>query len=196
MIALLSLLSIAVSPAQGCSDVFFLEKNQISNYVRYSRSHGVTHISTPALNFVLDLEKNGFGKTIYSDDLEPSKVFMLYSYKSSQNLHIYRICEKDMDDDLIIGPVVKDTSKLVGYKIDINDIHRFNKHLADTNFNMFGIDADALRAEISKERENQILEQRQKHVEDWEKKSFLSKFNYYLTFMFYVFIIMALFSRC
>ena len=195
MIALLSLLSVAVFPAQGCSDVFFLEKNQISNFVRYSRSRGATHVSTPALNFVLDLEKNGFGKTIYSDDLEASKVFMLYAYKSSQNLHIYRICEKDMDVSLIIGPIVKDTTKFVGYKIDINDIHRFDKHLADTNFNMFGNDVDALKAEISKERENQILEQRQKHVEDWEKKPFLSKCSYYLTFMFYVLIVLALFSR-
>ena len=101
-----------------------------------------------------------------------------------------------MDDDLIIGPVVKDTTKFVGYKIDINDIHRFNKHLADTNFNMFGNDADALRAEISKERENQILEERQKQVEDWEKKPFLSKCTYYLSFMFYALIISALFSRC
>lgn len=212
MIALLSLLSIAGSrelhlPKMGCSDVFFLEKNQISNYVRYSKSHGVTHISTPALNFALDLEKNGFGKMIYDSDLlyrsygrgileETTTAIMLYGYKSSKNLHIYRICSKGMDESLMVGPFLSDAEKfhLIGYKINITDINRLNKHLADKDFKLFGNDANALRAELAIERmdrhKNELLERVRARAEEWEKKSFISKvFNYWWMMLTVLFII-------
>ena len=202
MLTLLSVLSIAVLPTYpGCSDVFFLEKNQISHYVRYSRSRGETHVSTPALNFALDLQKNGFGKIIYDSDPIADNI-MLYAYRSSQNLHIYRICSKDMDESLMVGPILSDSEKnhLIGYKISINDINRLDKHLADNSFKLFGNDADVLRAEVNKERaerrRNKLLERVRMRAEEWEKRTFLSKAFNYLVYLMWGLIIISMFKCC
>ena len=202
MLALLSMLSVAVlSTHPGCSDVFFLEKNQISHYLRYSRSRGETHVSTPALNFVLDLQKNGFGEIIYDSDGVDGNI-MLYAYKSSQNLHIYRICSKHMDKSLMVGPILSESEKihLIGYKISINNIYRLDKHLADNNFKLFGNDADALRTEVNKERverrRNKLLERVRMRAEEWEKRTFLSKAFNYVVYLMWGLIIISLFKRC
>ena len=197
MFALLSILSIVIFPTLGCSDVFFLEKNQITKYVRYSRYRGGTHISTPALDLGIDLEKNGFGKMIYNDKININDVFMLYAYKSSQNLHIYRICPENINEELIIGPIVSDTKIFVGYKIDINDTKRFDKHLADNNFNLFGKDVNALKKEIADERyeqrKKQIAEQRELNEMEWKKKTFIYKISYYFGYFVLLLIITSFF---
>jgi hypothetical protein len=202
MFVLLSVLSIGVLSTQpGCSDVFILEKNQISNYVRYSRSRGETHVSTPALNFALDLQKNGFGKILYGSDRVDGNL-MLYAYKSSQNLHIYRICSNSMDESLMVGPILSGFEKihLVGYKISINDINRLDKLLADNNFKLFGNDADALRVEVANERterrRNKLLERVRMRAEEWEKRTFLSKAFNYVVYLMWGLIIISIFKCC
>ena len=41
-----------------CSDKLFFEKNQISQYTRYSHTRVHTKSSVPALDWVMDLQKN------------------------------------------------------------------------------------------------------------------------------------------
>ena len=148
-----------------CSDKLFFEKGHVTSYRRRSRRNGYTRTSTPALDMVIDLQKNGFGTIIYNEEIGDDNVLMLHAYRSNQNLHIYRICpstkiiEKGNISFNVTGPILKNHQQVMGYFITIKDLHRFNKHLADNYFHIFGEDTHALRKEIWKDRE----EERKKH---------------------------------
>lgn len=138
-----------------CSDTLFFEKGEISSYYRRSRRSGYMRTSTPALDMVIDLEKNDFGSIHYNEELKDDVVLMLHAYKSNQNLHIYKICPSNNGNYQfnVTGPLVKNPHLLLGYHISINDLHRLNKHLADNYFHIFGEDIQSLRREIWEDRE-------------------------------------------
>lgn len=148
-----------------CSDRLFFEKGQVSSYYRISRRRGYMRTSTPALDMVIDLEKNDFGSIDYNEELKDGVVLMLHAYKSSQNLHIYKICPSNSGNYQfnVTGPLVKKPRLILGYHMSINDLHRLNKHLVDNYFHIFGEDIQSLKMEIWEDREEDRKKQQVKN---------------------------------
>lgn len=175
---------ISIVSAQ-CTDTLFFEKNQINQYTRYSRSRGHTSSSVPALDWVMDLEKNNFGEHLYDQIIRKQDVLMLFAYKSSLGLHVYRVCHSVPHQ--ITGPLLQNPENLMGYHFQMNDERRLKKHLVDSDFNLFGEDESALRREIVEDRqqirrENQLLRKKR-----WDDTSLTRKIIHY----FWVALIVA-----
>ena len=168
-----------------CSDKLFFEKNQINQYTRYSRSRGHTISSVPALDWVMDLEKNAFGKHLYDEIIRKDDILMLFAYKSSLGLHVYKVCRSVPEK--VTGPLLQNSENAMGYHFQMNDEHRLKKHLVNYDFTLFGEDESALRREIVADRqqirrENQLLREKR-----WNDTSLARKFIHY----FWVFLIVA-----
>ena len=168
-----------------CTDKLFFEKNQISEYTRLSRSRGYTKTSVPALDWVEDLEKNAFGKHVYDQIITKDDILMLFAYKSSLGLHVYKICHGVPDQ--VTGPLLQSPENLRGYHFQMNDEHRLKKHLVDYDFTLFGEDESALRREIIEDRAQVVRERARIREEKWAETSFTRKLFHY----FWVFLIIA-----
>ena len=168
-----------------CSDKLFFEKNQINQYTRYSRSRGHTRSSIPALDWVMDLEKNAFGKHVYDEIIRKDDILMLFAYKSSLGLHVYKVCRSVPEK--VTGPLLQNSENAMGYHFQMNDEHRLKKHLVDYDFTLFGEDEAALRREIVKDRAEVVRQRRRVREEKWAQTTFIRKLFHY----FWVFIIVA-----
>lgn len=131
----------------GCGDELYFERNTLSKYTPFrgkSTGSGRTDISTPALDLIVELEKKGFGSIKYDGELDNTDVLMLYAYKSSLNLHIYKVCSsKTIQNYNITGPIIKNHQMMHGYHIDVVDF-RLARYLYSDSFVIFG-DTDLLR---------------------------------------------------
>lgn len=128
----------------GCGDVLFFEKNANIIYEPSSKFNGQSKISTPALDLVIELDKKRFGNIKYDGKLTNNHSLMLYAYKSSMNLHIYKVCPNDIINNFnITGPIITNHNALIGYHMDVID-YRIAHELYIDNFAMFG-DTDILR---------------------------------------------------
>ena len=168
-----------------CSDKLFFEKNQINQYTKYSRSRGHTRSSIPALDWVMDLEKNAFGKHVYDEIIRKDDILMLFAYKSSLGLHVYKVCRSVPEK--VTGPLLQNSENAMGYHFQMNDEHRLKKHLVDYDFTLFGEDEAALRREIVKDRAEVVRQRRRVREEKWAQTTFIRKLFHY----FWVFIIVA-----
>ena len=185
MFRFLTLTAVISFVGAQCTDNLFFEKNQINQYTRYSRSRGYTRSSVPALDWVLDLEKNNFGEHLYDQIVRKQDVLMLFAYKSSLGLHVYRVCHSIPDQ--ITGPLLQNHENLMGYHFQMNDEHRLKKHLVDYDFTLFGEDESALRREIVEDRAEVIRERERLREEKWAETSLARKFIHY----FWVALIVA-----
>ena len=158
MFRLLAITAIISFVSAHCSDKLFFEKNQISQYTRYSRTREHTRSSVPALDWVIDLQKNDFGTHIYDSIIRKDDVFMLFAYKSSIGLYVYRVCPSIPDK--ITGPL-QNHEHLMGYHFQMNDEHRLKKHFVDFDFKLFSEDESALRREIVEDRREILMVKKQ-----------------------------------
>ena len=192
MFSLIAFTAILPFVSAYCGDDIFFEKNKITEYTKISsRSSRMRSRSLlPALEWVQDLEKNGFGSHTY-ERTKPENlggVLMLYAYKSELGLLVYHICDSEPDN--VTGPLLHNVDTTQGYRFKVKDFHRLNKHFVNYNFKIFGYDEKALRAEIRQDRMDRILENRRLKAVMWDEKSLLSK----LVSTFWVpFIIMIIF---
>jgi len=160
-----------------CSDSILFEKNKITEYTKISSRSSRMHSESllPALEWVEDLEKNGFGTHTYERlSVDANGVFMLYAYKPKLGILAYHICDSVPEN--ITGPLLYSTHAPQGYRFKVNDFHRLNKHFVNYNFKVFGQDETALRDEIREDRKDRILENRRLRARMWEERGFLSKF--------------------
>ena len=175
---------VSISSAQ-CTDNLFFEKNQITQYTRFSKSRGYSKTSVPALDWVEDLQKNDFGTHIYDQMIKKDDILMLFAYKSPLGLHIYKLCHGIPDK--VTGPIMQNPENLRGYHFQMNDEHRLKKHLVDYDFTIFGADESALRREIIEDRAQIVREKERLMEEKWNEKSIVEKFYHY----FWIFLIIS-----
>jgi len=140
----MSLTFLLAAATFGCGDVLYFERNTLSKYTPNIISRGGrTDISTPALDMIIDLEKKGIGNLRFDGELDNTDVLMLYAYKSSLNLYIYKICSSETIQNYnITGPIIKNHQMMHGYHIDVVDF-RLASYLYSDNFVIFG-DTDSL----------------------------------------------------
>ena len=180
---------VSISSAQ-CTDNLFFEKNQITQYTRFSKSRGYSKTSVPALDWVEDLQKNDFGEHIYDQMIKKDDILMLFAYKSPLGLHIYKLCHGIPDK--VTGPILQNPENLRGYHFKMNDEHRLKKHLVDYDFTIFGADESALRREIVEDRAQIVREKERLMEEKWNEKSIVEKFYHYFWILLIISFILGL----
>lgn len=185
MFRLLSFSTLLSIVCAQCTDKLFFEKNQICEYTRLSRSRGYTKTSVPALDWVQDLEKNAFGKHVYDEIIKKDDILMLFAYKSSLGLHVYKVCRGVPEE--VTGPLLQNSEIARGYHFQMNDEHRLKKHLVDYGFSLFGEDESALRREILENRAEAVRERERVREEKWAETTLTRKLFQYL----WVFLIIA-----
>ena len=180
---------VSIASAQ-CTDNLFFEKNQITQYTRFSKSRGYSKTSVPALDWVEDLQKNDFGTHIYDQIIKKDDILMLFAYKSPLGLHIYKLCHGIPDK--VTGPIIQNPENLRGYHFQMNDEHRLKKHLVDYDFTLFGEDESALRREIVEDRAQIVREKERIMNEKWNEKSIVEKFYHYFWILLLISFILGL----
>lgn len=128
----------------GCGDVLFFEKNAIIKYNGGKFSNKNSEMATSALDLLIELDKKRFGNIKYEGKLTNNHSLMLYAYKSSMNLHIYKVCSNDIINNFdITGPIITNHQAIIGYHMDVID-YRIAYKLYLDNFVIFG-DTNILR---------------------------------------------------